>query len=98
MKTFVHFLALLAALALVPGCASSLQSRTQKLELGMSKDRVIRTMGGKHTTVGAREDSASRRLEVLRFEDAKTGEVLVYLRDGKLVQWGDVRVLENMPQ
>lgn len=80
------------------GCASSLESRAQRLELGMGKDRVIRTLGGNHRTVGAREDTASRRFEVLRFEDRKSGEVLVYFRDGKLVQWGDVRVLESMPE
>jgi hypothetical protein len=97
MKAFGNLITLCMGARVVTGCAGSLASRTQKLELGMTKDRVIRTMGGGHVTVAAREDEASRRTEVLRFEDAKTGEVLVYLRDGKLVQWGDVRVLESMP-
>jgi hypothetical protein len=24
--------------------------------------------------------------------------LLLYFRDGKLVQWGDIRVLDNMPE
>ncbi len=64
----------------------------------MSKERVVQTLGVGHHTVAAREDSTNVRVEVLRFEDPKFGEVLVYLRDGKLVQWGDVRALEGMPE
>lgn len=86
------------ASALLAGCASSLDVRVQQLELGMSKEQVIRTLGTGHRTVAAREDSTNARVEVLRFEDPKFGEVLVYLRDGKLVQWGDVRALESMPR
>lgn len=98
MKNLVPIVALGLASALLAGCASTLDARVQKLELGMSKDLVVRTLGTGHRTVGAREDSTNVRVEVLRFEDPKSGEVLVYLRDGKLVQWGDVTALQNMPQ
>jgi hypothetical protein len=89
---------LLSMLAAGTGCASSMASRAQKLELGMPKDRVIKLLGRNYSTVGAREESDARRTEVLRFEDAKSGEMFVYLRDGRLVQWGDVRALQSMPQ
>jgi hypothetical protein len=97
MKAMQLFV-LSAALVLVTGCASSMASRAQKLELGMPKDRVVKLLGSKFTTVGAREESDARRTEVLRFEDPKSGEMFVYLRDGRLVQWGDVRALQSMPQ
>ena len=97
MKT-IRCAVLLALLVLATGCAGSMASRAQKLELGMTKDRVVKLLGRKHTTVGAREESDARRTEVLRFEDPKSGERFVYFRDGRLVQWGDVRALQSMPQ
>jgi hypothetical protein len=98
MKPMLRLMLLTLTLAFTVGCASSLASRVQKLELGMPKDRVIKVLGRKYTTVGAREESDARRTEVLRFEDKKSGEMFVYLRDGRLVQWGDVRALQSMPQ
>jgi hypothetical protein len=80
------------------GCASSLASRSQKLNLGMPRAQVVKILGASFSTVAAREESDGRKIEVLRFEDSKSGEMLVYLRDGRMVQWGDVRALENMPQ
>jgi hypothetical protein len=87
-----------ASCVLLFGCASSLSSRAQKLELGVSKDRVTKVLGKRFTVVAAREDAAGSQTEVLRFEEQDSGEFFVYLRDGRLVQWGDVRALDNMPQ
>ncbi|MFZ4587875.1 MAG: hypothetical protein ACOYNG_02685 [Terrimicrobiaceae bacterium] len=87
-----------ASCVLLFGCASSLSSRAQKLELGVSKDRVTKVLGKRFTVVAAREDAGGSRIEVLRFEEQDSGEFFVYLRDERLVQWGDVRALDNMPQ
>jgi hypothetical protein len=90
---------LLAALCLfTAGCAGSLASRSQKLNLGMPRAQVVKILGGPFSTVAAREEADGRKIEVLRFEDSKSGEMLVYFRDGRMVQWGDVRALDNMPQ
>lgn len=98
MKTVAMMLAMVLPAFLLTGCSSTLSARAERLELGMSKDRVIRTLKQGHSTVAAREDSSGSRTEVLRFEDPKSGEMLVFLRDGRLVQWGDVRALQTMPQ
>jgi hypothetical protein len=84
-------------LVVATGCVS-MSSKTQRLQLGMTKDQVVKLMGRKHSTVGARETTDARRMEVLRYEDGQAGELLLYFRDGRLVQWGDRRVLDNIPE
>jgi hypothetical protein len=100
MKTISRLLstALLAALLalLATGCAS-LDKRTQRLALGMSKDQATSLLGSGYKLVGARETVDSRKAEVIRYDDPKYGELLLYFRDNKLVQWGDIRILDNMP-
>ncbi|MBU6182812.1 MAG: hypothetical protein KGR46_08375 [Verrucomicrobia bacterium] len=91
-------IALLALGVLLTGCAGTLASRSQKLELGMPKERTIKILGSNFTTVAAREELDGRKIEVLRFEDAKKSEVLAYFRDNRLVQWGDASALASMPQ
>jgi len=92
-------LALLASAALVAlaGCAS-IEKRTQKLSLGMTKDQATSLLGKGYKTVGARESVGTRKVEVIRYDDKEYGELLLYFRDGKLIQWGDIRVLENVPE
>lgn len=85
-----------AALLLV-GCAS-LDSRTQRLNLGMTKDQTVSLLGKDYKTVGARETADAGKAEVIRYDDPKYGELLLYFRDNKLVQWGDIRILDNMPE
>lgn len=85
-----------ALLVVVSGCAS-MASKTQRLQLGMTKEQVVNLLGRKHSTVGARESVDARRIEVLRYEDDQAGELLLYFRDGRLVQWGDRRILDNIP-
>lgn len=85
------------ALALLSGCAS-IEKRTQKLNLGMTKEQATNVLGNDFKTVGARESAGSRKIEVIQYDDADYGELLLYFRDGKLVQWGDIRVLENVPE
>jgi len=93
---FLLFLFSLALFFTVAGCAS-MSTKTQRLQLGMTKDQVVNLMGRKHTTVGARESSDARRTEVLRYTDDQSGELLLYFRDGRLVQWGDRSILDNIP-
>lgn len=98
MKSKLFALFAVPALFVVAGCSSTLEGRSQRLELGMSKEQAVRILGKRYRTVGAREDSVAGRTEVLRFEDPKSGDLLVYLREGRLVQWGDPRALDNIPQ
>ena len=64
----------------------------------MPRDRAVKTIGHQYSTVAARKEGDSGRVEVLRFSDKRGNELLGYFRDGKLVQWGDLSALQNMPQ
>ncbi len=86
-----------AAVLLLAGCRS-LDSRTQRLNLGMTKDQTVSLLGRDYKTVGARETADASKAEVIRYDDPKYGELLLYFRDNKLVQWGDIRILDNMPE
>ena len=97
MKFPSPFLATLAAALFLVGCAS-LDSRSQKLSLGMTKEQTTSLLGDDYKVVGARETADARKAEVIRYDDPKYGELLLYFRDGKLVQWGDIRILDNMPE
>lgn len=97
MKLPSPFLATLAAALLLAGCAT-LDSRSQKLNLGMTKEQTTALLGDDYKVVGARETADARKAEVIRYDDPKYGELLLYFRDGKLVQWGDIRILDNMPE
>jgi|APTNR8051073442_1049403.scaffolds.fasta_scaffold35909_2 hypothetical protein len=97
MKLPSPFLATLAAALLLSGCAT-LDSRSQKLNLGMTKEQTTSLLGDDYKVVGARETADARKAEVIRYDDPKYGELLLYFRDGKLVQWGDIRILDNMPE
>jgi hypothetical protein len=90
-------LAMLGAAALMAAC-STLSERSQSLSLGMTKEQVIKVLGKDFQTVGARESSLEGKSEVLRYKDKDSEELLVYFRDGRLVQWGDTSVLSNIPQ
>lgn len=89
---------LLAALVLCGMTAcSSLDSRTRKLQLGMSRDQVVNVLGSSYTVVGARQESGGA-IEVLRFGDKEREQLFAYFRDGKLVQWGDHGMLQQAPE
>ena len=97
MKLPSPFLAALSAAVLLESCAT-LDSRSQKLNLGMTKEQTTSLLGDDYKVVGARETADARKAEVIRYDDPKYGELLLYFRDGKLVQWGDIRILDNMPE
>ncbi len=92
------FLAMLAGCALLLAGCASFDSRTQKLSLGMTKSQTTDLLGSDYKTVGAREVPNASKVEVIRYDDPKFGELLLYFRDSKLVQWGDIRILDNMPE
>ncbi len=96
MKNLTTILSAVLALGILSGCGS-MDTRAQKLNLGMTKDQTTSLLGKNFKAVGARESSDARKVEVLRYDDPKYGELLLYFRDGKLVQWGDLRILDNMP-
>lgn len=91
------FLATPAAARPLAGGAS-LGSRTQLLNLGMTKEQATSPLGEDYQEIGVRETADARKSEVIRYDDPNYGERLLYFRDGKLVQWGDIRVLDNMPE
>jgi len=84
--------------AFLTGCAGGIHQRSQKLQLDMPRDQAVKTIGHRHFTVAARKEVDNSRVEVLRFSDKRGNELLGYFRDGKLVQWGDLSILQNMPQ
>lgn len=96
MRIFTPVLAAVSALVILSSCGS-MDTRTQKLNLGMTKDQTTSLLGKDFKAVGARESADARKVEVIRYDDPKYGELLLYFRDGKLVQWGDIRILDNMP-
>lgn len=97
MKSPLSFCLCLVTALLIAGCAS-FDARTQKLSLGMTKSQATELLGSEYKTVGARETSDASKAEVIRYDDPQSGELLLYFRDNKLVQWGDIRILDNMPE
>jgi outer membrane protein assembly factor BamE (lipoprotein component of BamABCDE complex) len=75
-----------------------MSERTQELQLGMTKQQVTKILGKEFQTVGAQASSLNGQVEVIRYKDDDDGELLIYFRDGKLVQWGDTAELANIPQ
>ena len=97
MNIFLKMLALVLIATSLVGCAS-LQSKTQKLELGMTKQQTTDLLGDDYMAVGARAHTDGKTLEAIKYHDEKTGDLYLYFSDGKLVQWGDTEVLKAMPQ
>ncbi len=90
-------LASLSAVALLSSC-STMSDKTQGLSLGMSKEQVIKVLGKDFQTVGARDSSVHGKVEVVRYKTDDDGDLLVYFREGRLVQWGDTSELANIPE
>jgi hypothetical protein len=88
---------LTALLLLVLAACSSMDSRTRKLQLGMSRAQAVKILGSDYTVAGAKKDSDGSALEVLRFGEKKDVGLFLYFNNDKLVQWGDNEVLQNMP-
>jgi len=96
MRIFLAIVSL--ALLSTLGACGTMGTKSQRLQLGMTKEQVSGLLGRKYTTVGARESTDSRRIEVLRYHDDRSGELLLYFRDGRLIQWGDGHILDKIPE
>lgn len=85
----------LTLLALVS--CSSIETRSQKLQLGMSKTAAIKMLDSDYTVVAARVDADGSTVTVLNFPTEKKKGLYLYFRNDKLAQWGDTGVLDTMP-
>ncbi len=74
-----------------------MESRSQKLTLGMPRTGVIELMGSDYSTVAARVEPDGTHVSVLKYELSKQKPLFLYFRQDKLVQWGDTSVLSAMP-
>lgn len=91
------FFASLGAAALLASC-STMSDRTQDLTLGMFKEQAVKVLGKDFQTVGARDSSVHGKVEVIRYKNDDGGDLLLYFRDGRLIQWGDTDELSNIPE
>ena len=89
--------ALISLLLLALTACSSMDSRTRKLQLGMSRAQVVKILGSDYTVAGAKKDGEGSALEVLRFGEKKDPGLFLYFNNDQLVQWGDNQVIQNMP-
>lgn len=81
------FFTLALALSLISCGSASLVGKSKKLELGMTKKEVISVMGDGYRVISAAQ-TPEGNLEVLRYiPTIDTTEYIIYLLDGKLVEW-----------
>ena len=92
MKIKQYTIITIAAATLLTGCASNRLSNTNKLSDGMTKQQIISILGNPESTA-----SPGSGVEVLRyyltyaFDGVGPGkEYFVFLKDGKLVQYGEM--------
>lgn len=96
MKKFYTTILCCAALLALAAC-SSLEKRSQKLQLGMSKANAIKALGSDYTVVAARAEADGSPVSVLKFSEGQKEELFLYFRNEKLAQWGNTEVLKAMP-
>lgn len=94
-KCLTSIVCTLTLLALA-GC-TSLEERSQNLQLGMAKATAIKMLDSDYTTVAARMDADGNSVSVLNFPTKNEKGLYLYFRNDKLVQWGDIGVLDAMP-
>ncbi len=89
-------LTIVALLFIAAGC-SSVESRSQKLHLGMTFQQATDLVGSDYTVAAARMDPQNVPIKVIQYDQKKKGPLYLYFRSNSLVQWGDVSVLNAMP-
>ena len=97
MKKYIPILGCFLLAVILAGC-SSLKSRSQELKLGMSKEQAIKLLDEEFSVVAARQESDGSSVEVIQFEEKGATPLVLYFRDGKLIQWGDTSALGNLPE
>lgn len=96
MKMFLNTIVCLVALLALTAC-SSMEKRSQKLQLGMTKDAAVKLLGSDFSVVAARLEADGSPVSVLKFKEAKKQDLYLYFRNDKLTQWGDITLLKSMP-
>ena len=96
MKKYITPIVCTLTLLALASC-SSIETRSQKLQLGMAKTDAIKTLDSGYTIVAARMDTDGSSVSVLNFPIKKKNGLYLYFRNDKLTQWGDVGVLDAMP-
>lgn len=90
MKKHLLFLLLFIAVTFASCGTLNTSARAKKLEIGMTKQEVIKVMGQ-----GFRIVSASKlpegTMEVLRYESSIDYDYMIHLLNGKLVEWYEER-------
>jgi hypothetical protein len=95
MQRTLSILLCATALLTLTAC-SSFESRSRKLQLGMTREQVVKTLGNEYTVAGAKKEANGSTIEVLRFGEKKDPGVYAYFHNGQLVQWGDQQVLQTL--
>jgi len=91
-----RFFLMLATMIVLTACASSLSSRAQDLRLGMTLEEATGVVGSGYTTVAARV-TTDGQVQAIKYTDKKTGDLVLYFKNDKLVQWGDLDILKQIP-
>ena len=94
-KSLTMIVCSLALLAFA-GC-SSLEKRSQKLQLGMTKKDATSLLGSDFTTAAARTEADGSAVVVLKYSEKNKADLFLYFRQDKLTQWGDSSLLNAMP-
>lgn len=78
---------LVFTLMLISCGTTSLVSKAKKLELGMTKKEVVSAMGDNYRVISASQ-TPEGNVEVLRYTATiDTTEYVIYLLDGRLIEW-----------
>ena len=96
MKKSLTTIVCTIALLTLSAC-SSLEKRSQKLQLGMTKEAAVELLGSDYSVVAARVEADGSPISVLKFSEGKKQDLFLYFRDEKLAQWGDSAALQAMP-
>jgi uncharacterized protein YcfL len=94
-KYLTPIIGTLTLLALVS--CSSVETRSQKLQLGMTKTTAIKTLNSDYSIVAARVDTDGSSVSVLKYPMEDKKALYLYFRNDKLTQWGDTGLLDAMP-
>ena len=74
-----------------------MEKRSQKLQLGMTKDAAVKLLGSDYSIAAARLEPDGSPVSVLKFKADKKQDLYLYFRNDKLTQWGDITLLQSMP-
>ncbi len=97
MKKFCALIICSVALLILAGCSSTMEKRSQQLQLGMDRKSCVDIIDTDYAVVASRLEADGSPVAVMKFHKKKQPDLYLYFRNNKLVQWGDVDVLKAMP-